>query len=256
MDTARKRQSIAIIGAGGIGSFFVPILDRLMKAEQFRTFDHRAVHIYDFDVIEAENLRHQNYQRIEIGAPKADVLALTYGFIPVVRKFVENDLGSHDLFIICADNASVRHLVYQHVMPLAGGKAFLDMRSEGDRIAVYTSAAPKLNYEDSIAESTRQKMPKRTAMLKQDLEGKLPEAEKDGNGQYQLECAAYRDSILLPSLGQAPTSAVGRSCQLATDRSNNIIRTGNMVVPGVGMDILQKMVSGSLHPTHLIRTTV
>jgi len=127
---------ICIIGAGGIGSFFCDYLARDIEQDQLPGVTKDSVVVYDFDVVEEKNLRHQNYSMFDVSAPKAYVMTERYGFKAKASRFGTRDLTKHREFIICADNPGVRKLVYEHCKTFS--KPFVDMRTEGDMIALFT----------------------------------------------------------------------------------------------------------------------
>jgi len=149
-------QTIAIIGAGGIGSHFCRILHRLLNAQQLgATLEPGQFTVYDFDVVEPKNVKWQDYDMQEIGVPKAMLMTLRYGYKARVKRFVEDDLGHHPRYIIAADNAKVRALVFNHVNQVrAGTKHFVDMRSEGDVYAVFTDTCPLKTLMESLGADT------------------------------------------------------------------------------------------------------
>ena len=57
------KKKILIIGAGGIGSYLIPLLDRL---------GCYTITVFDNDTIEKKNLLYQNYNEEEITLNKAD----------------------------------------------------------------------------------------------------------------------------------------------------------------------------------------
>ena len=205
---AKNRQNInfngpAIIGGGGIGSFFCRLLDDMMRARQL---DMQAgnVTIYDFDVVETKNLLYQDYDAQEVGMYKSAILAFRYGFNASFHRFDASRAGDHSFVILCADNPGVRRDVYT-TFP-AAGKGFLDMRSEGDTYCVFTHETPQ--------------------------------------------------DVLMKSLGDAPESTVGRSCQLAEDLSKREVRLGNRMAGVVGMEMLLAMIRDTPRPNYIISTTI
>ena len=137
-DNLIERQSqvrVGIIGAGGIGSHFCRLLDKMIKENQFG-FTRQNITVYDFDVVEAKNTKHQDYTEMEIGVPKATVMTIRYEFSSVIRRFTVDDIASEHIIILCADNPAIRndvfHNAFQH------NKPFIDMRSEGDMVAAFT----------------------------------------------------------------------------------------------------------------------
>jgi molybdopterin/thiamine biosynthesis adenylyltransferase len=144
-------ESIAVIGAGGIGSYFCEALHRMVTHNQLTNIKEQDIYVYDFDVLEQDNLRHQNYRSVELGAPKATVMALRYLFKDMLARFTEQHLTKHEFFVICADNPQVRKLVYKHCK--STGKGFIDMRCEGAQFAVFTSKEDLNILETSLGET-------------------------------------------------------------------------------------------------------
>jgi len=139
----------AIIGAGGIGSHFCSLLDWAIQNNQIE-IERSEVHVYDFDTVDTSNLRHQDYTANLVGAPKAYVMNARYGYSTHCTKFGlrrdhYNDARS---FVICADNPGVRLGVYEHC--LQHNKPFIDMRCEGDMMAVLTDACDHKVLLDSL----------------------------------------------------------------------------------------------------------
>ena len=129
-------RKVVVIGAGGIGSFFCAFLARDIKMKQFGNMLIDNVTVFDFDVVEEKNLRHQDFQMDDIPAPKSAIMSQRYGYNFSTARFVKEDLTQYDTFIICADNPGVRKLVYEHCKTY--NKPFLDMRTEGEVIAIFT----------------------------------------------------------------------------------------------------------------------
>jgi hypothetical protein len=102
-------------------------------------FSRKNITVFDFDAVEGKNLRHQDYEEIELGVPKAVVMSQRYKFKACCLAFVEEHCQTYGLIIICADNPGVRKDVYTHCKMYR--KPFLDMRSEGKNIAVFTHEA-------------------------------------------------------------------------------------------------------------------
>jgi len=133
-------MSYAIIGAGGIGSFFCAALQQMCRNRQFGfgAITEQDFVVFDPDVVEASNLRHQNFTDLDIGALKAAVMSIRYQFNFRPVSFTERYLDDYGGFIIAADNPVVRKIVYKHC-GVYRAKWFIDMRSEGRRTAVFTS---------------------------------------------------------------------------------------------------------------------
>jgi hypothetical protein len=159
--------NVAIIGAGGIGSHFCRILHKLIEGRQFSktTYGHNntaeLVDVYDFDSVSESNLKHQDFLPGEVFAPKCMIMGIRYGYKPVCERFSAHHLDKYQLYIICADNPGVRAMVYRHVDEYnrkkgVGQKFFIDMRSEGDMVAVFTNKAPLKDLLESLGDEESQ----------------------------------------------------------------------------------------------------
>jgi hypothetical protein len=145
------RERTAIIGAGGIGSHFLRLLDKMIRNKQLGDgVTHHDFAVFDYDVVEPKNCRHQDYELTEVGLPKAAVMTLRYEFPHFVKKFGEEEVAQWASYIICADNAAVRSIIFKHAK--ATDKRFLDMRAEGDMYAVYTDRAELASLLGSLGE--------------------------------------------------------------------------------------------------------
>lgn len=136
----REDLQVAVIGAGGIGSHLCRLLDKMICEEQL-PFEAGNVNVYDFDIVENKNTKHQDYTDTEVGVPKAVVMSVRYGFNAYLRRFSEKDTSANHIFIICADNPDVRRIVFEAAY--ANGQPFVDLRSEGDMYAVFTEKMDK-----------------------------------------------------------------------------------------------------------------
>jgi molybdopterin/thiamine biosynthesis adenylyltransferase len=133
-------QNVAIIGAGGIGSYFCEHMAKALKTNQFGDLNREMITVYDPKDVTEINCLHQNYDMEEHkGFPKAAIMAGKHGFNGRSKKLDESLLAEHSSFIICADNQTVRNMVYEHCR--ATGKMFLDMRCQADMYALYTDQA-------------------------------------------------------------------------------------------------------------------
>jgi len=118
------KKKILIIGAGGIGSYLIPLLDRL---------GCYSITVYDNDKIEKKNLLYQNYNENDIGGNKANTLEDRYKSVkgepyPVLTV---NQIQGYDLVICCADNLTVRRLIYMSNQGEDDGIEWLDLRAQG-----------------------------------------------------------------------------------------------------------------------------
>lgn len=128
-------RKVAIVGAGGINSWFAQHLSELIKI--FGKDDLIFVKIFDDDVVEEKNLRrgNQNYLPNELMEKKAQALAkrLQYDFNNVfITEANINLLDNFDDIIIGVDSHKVRRLIYDYA--IKNKKYVLDMRAQGTQI--------------------------------------------------------------------------------------------------------------------------
>ena len=62
-------KKIMVIGAGGIGSFLIPLLNRVKEYE---------ITVWDNDIVEEKNLSYQDFNAEDVGKYKTDVMAMRY----------------------------------------------------------------------------------------------------------------------------------------------------------------------------------
>lgn len=83
-------SSFVIIGAGGTGGRLVPLLAQFIKTVNW--VQNTKIYVVDHDHVEEKNLIRQNFIKLDLGKPKAVVLADRYSkafdanIIPVVAK--------------------------------------------------------------------------------------------------------------------------------------------------------------------------
>lgn len=118
-----------IIGAGGIGSFLVPFLNRIGLYD---------ITVYDDDNVEAKNLTYQNYTEDDVGTLKTSSLKSRMHDInsQPYMVLVKQQLENYDLVICCADNLAVRRLLYQEGYGTDCRNKWLDLRSQGRNAAL------------------------------------------------------------------------------------------------------------------------
>ena len=147
------RDTIALIGAGGIGSWTAFMLHHLIVAKQLHGKDNtitpRDVTVFDNDVVERKNLRHQLFHQDEVGMPKSLLMTARFGFKSVYRRFDKADLDENfGIFLLAVDNAATRKLVYDYALPAR--RPFIDMRAEGRMFAVFTHRCDKETLYGSL----------------------------------------------------------------------------------------------------------
>ena len=161
-------KNIAVIGAGGIGSYFLRFMHRAEACRQL-TPSLSEWHVYDDDTVEPKNLRHQDYETEHVSMHKVVVAAALFGICPKPYKFVQGNLNQYDFFVIAADNPAVRTLVYTECLK-STKKGFLDMRTEGTRFALFTSYESPVRLMRSLGtEKTRTSEVGRSCQLAEDV---------------------------------------------------------------------------------------
>jgi molybdopterin/thiamine biosynthesis adenylyltransferase len=130
-------RKIMIIGAGGIGSFLIPLLDKTGLYQ---------IHIYDPDIVETKNLTYQNFSKEEVGELKVNAMAKKYTVkankYPVLTE--EQMLG-YDLVVCCVDNLDCRRTLYRTKIE------WLDLRAQGRNAALVSFLADPEQYDTLLA---------------------------------------------------------------------------------------------------------
>ena len=135
-----KKRKILVIGAGGIGSFLIPVLDRVGLYN---------ITVADPDVVETKNLPYQNFKIVSVGQNKATNMADNYsGSVNKAIQFpilTEKQMQGYDLVICCVDNLSVRRTLYNTSIK------WLDLRAQGRNAALVSHNADPKMYDMLLA---------------------------------------------------------------------------------------------------------
>tara|TARA_R100000664_G_C2660598_1_gene76991 strand:- start:21 stop:584 length:564 start_codon:yes stop_codon:yes gene_type:complete len=134
-----SKKKILIIGAGGIGSFLVPLLDKVSLYN---------ITVADPDKVEKKNLTYQNFKKKELEMNKAGVMGWNYDTVTQHIPYpilTENQIKGYDLVVCCADNLDVRRLLYR------SKSDWLDLRAQGRNCAFVTSMADPNMYDTLLA---------------------------------------------------------------------------------------------------------
>ena len=129
-------QSIAIIGAGGINSWFIQHLSEVLKI--FDKRDITYVKIFDNDDVEEKNLKrgNQNFLIEDLTEQKAAVLGKRYNFDfeneIITKDNIDKLLEPFGDVIIGVDNNSARKLIYEYCHKHK--KYLLDLRAQGTQM--------------------------------------------------------------------------------------------------------------------------
>lgn len=129
----KDNLKIAVIGCGGIGSYFIRSLSEMIKRDLsgFDKINPMAIDIFDYDKVEEKNLLYQNFDIEDLDRNKAEVLAEKTGYKAITEKIERAEqLAGYDLVVMAVDNNEVRNLVYE------AGRPFLDLRAKGKGIMV------------------------------------------------------------------------------------------------------------------------
>lgn len=146
----------AIIGAGGVASYLLPVL--------LKTFRPEKLTLIDKDVLEERNLDRQMFPISAVGKNKAEALLLHYidekderigdTFATIPEWFSDStELPDDvDVIICCADNHEARHSVLKRaedlgIMAYIGGNEYLDSQAYAfKREWVGTKRDPLIRY--------------------------------------------------------------------------------------------------------------
>tara|TARA_R100000329_G_scaffold115150_1_gene94637 strand:- start:979 stop:1551 length:573 start_codon:yes stop_codon:yes gene_type:complete len=123
----KDKRKIMIIGAGGIGSFLIPLLDKTGLYN---------ITVFDPDVVEVKNITYQNFTESDVEKLKVDVMAERYDSVKAqpYKVLTSKQVKGYDLVICCADNLAIRRTLY------ASDKIkWLDLRAQGRNAAMISS---------------------------------------------------------------------------------------------------------------------
>ena len=137
------KRKILVIGAGGIGSFLIPLLD---KVEMY------DISVADPDVVEKKNLPYQNFNADDVGENKASVMGNRYRSILGGSQYpilTEKQMQGYDLVICCVDNLGVRKTLYNTSVK------WLDLRAQGRNAALVSYKADPKMYDMLLAGEER-----------------------------------------------------------------------------------------------------
>ncbi|KYK22730.1 hypothetical protein AYK24_00450 [Thermoplasmatales archaeon SG8-52-4] len=132
-----ERRRIAVVGGGGIGSYFCRELYNFEQHGQYGAYSIEVT-VWDDDTVDTKNLKYQNFQEFDLGDKKSEVLGMKYNFdYEVDRLTEESQLDAYDIVIAAVDNSQFRKLLY-HWAEKNPEKHWIDLRSEGRSVAFFT----------------------------------------------------------------------------------------------------------------------
>lgn len=148
------KRKILVIGAGGIGSFLIPVLDRVGLYD---------ITVADPDKVEKKNLPYQNFDALPIGMPnfqgtnpigmnKAQYMN-KYSSVNVCTPYpvlTGAQMIGYDLVICCVDNIGLRRTMYN-----CDNLKWLDLRAQGRNAAMIAYTADPKMYDSLLAGEER-----------------------------------------------------------------------------------------------------
>tara|TARA_B100000963_G_scaffold109547_1_gene95375 strand:- start:2104 stop:2679 length:576 start_codon:yes stop_codon:yes gene_type:complete len=134
----KMKRKVLVIGAGGIGSFLIPLLDKVGLYD---------ITVADPDKVETKNLPYQNFTESLVGKNKAVVMG-HYKSVSnsiVYPILTEKQMKGYDLVICCVDNLGLRRTMYNTKIK------WLDLRAQGRNAALVSHKADIKMYESLLA---------------------------------------------------------------------------------------------------------
>lgn len=131
-------RKILIIGAGGIGSFLIPLLDKVGLYN---------ISVADPDTVETKNLTYQNFRATEVGQNKSQVMG-KYSSVTFSNTYpilTQKQMKGFDLVVCCVDNISLRRTLYNTNIK------WLDLRAQGRNAALVSHNADPKMYDMLLA---------------------------------------------------------------------------------------------------------
>ena len=132
-------RKVLIIGAGGIGSFLIPLLDKVGMYD---------ISVADPDKVETKNLTYQNFTKEDVGENKASVMGNRYRSIKGGSQYpilTAKQMQGYDLVVSCVDNLGLRKTMYNTSLK------WLDLRAQGRNAALVSHKADPKMYDMLLA---------------------------------------------------------------------------------------------------------
>jgi hypothetical protein len=132
-------RKVLVIGTGGIGSFLIPLLNRLNMYE---------ITVADPDKVETKNLTYQNFLEDDVGKNKSKVMFDRHKSIKKWSEYpvlTEKQMQGYDLVICCVDNIGLRRTLYNTTVK------WLDLRAQGRNAALVSYKADPKMYDTLLA---------------------------------------------------------------------------------------------------------
>mgnify|MGYP003125488999 FL=1 len=138
-------RNILIIGAGGIGSHLIRILESVTGDGTKEGL--YSINVSDPDTVEEKNLTYQDFKKEDIGKKKVTCMkkhSQVNGANPY-PILTETQLKGYDLVVCCVDNLDARRLLYRSQVK------WLDLRSQGRNAAFISYKADPSMYDTMLA---------------------------------------------------------------------------------------------------------
>jgi len=138
-------RNILIIGAGGIGSHLIRILESVVGDGTKEGLYN--INVSDPDTVEEKNLTYQDFKKEDIGKKKVTCMkkhSQVNGANPY-PILTETQLKGYDLVVCCVDNLDARRLLYRSQVK------WLDLRSQGRNAAFISYKADPSMYDTMLA---------------------------------------------------------------------------------------------------------
>ena len=132
-------RKVLVIGAGGIGSFLIPLLDKVGLYN---------ITVADPDKVETKNLPYQNFRKADVNLYKVDSMKARYTSVSRASSYpilTEKQLEGYDLVICCVDNLGLRKTLYN------SNVKWLDLRAQGRNCAMISYEADPNQYDSLLA---------------------------------------------------------------------------------------------------------
>jgi len=131
-------RKVLIIGAGGIGSFLIPLLKKTGLY---------SITVADPDIVENKNLPYQNYEKVDVDKNKAQVMYERYELESMVphKILTLGQMKGYNLIISCVDNLSLRRTLYRSNL------TWLDLRAQGRNAAFISSDSSPEMWDTMLA---------------------------------------------------------------------------------------------------------
>jgi len=132
-------RKVLVIGAGGIGSFLIPLLDKVGLYD---------ITVADPDKVETKNLSYQNFREGDVNLYKVGSMKARFNSVKLISKYpilTEKQMQGYDLVICCVDNIGLRRTLYNTSVK------WLDLRAQGRNAALVSHNADPKMYDTLLA---------------------------------------------------------------------------------------------------------